>query len=114
MLRFDLMVLFYMDSLSKTRSLFNIKIHEAKKTLIKDIGPVNRVHLQFWSALKTYISCVSRNYCDTSYRYLQTFDIWTGNRNKTIALVDSDFQSLVINLGANLSFTIVVFLALRY
>jgi len=34
-----------MDSLNKTRSLFYIKVHEAKKALIKDIGPVNRVHL---------------------------------------------------------------------
>ena len=29
-----------MDSLNKTRSLFDIKVHEAKKALIKDIGPV--------------------------------------------------------------------------
>ena len=42
---FDLIVLFYMDSLNKTRSLFDIKVYEAKKALIKDIGPVNRVHL---------------------------------------------------------------------
>jgi len=42
---FELIVLFYMDSLNKTRSLFYIKVHEAKKALIKDIGPVNRVHL---------------------------------------------------------------------
>ena len=42
---FDLIVLFYMDSLNKTRSLFYIKVHEAKKALIKDIGLVNRVHL---------------------------------------------------------------------
>jgi len=34
-----------MDSLNKTGSLFYIKVHEAKKTLIKDIGPVNRVYL---------------------------------------------------------------------
>jgi len=39
------MVLFYTDSLIKTRSLFYIKVHEAKKASIKDIGPVNRVHL---------------------------------------------------------------------
>jgi len=32
-------------SLNETRSLFYIKVHEAKKTLIKDIGPVNRVYL---------------------------------------------------------------------
>ena len=43
--KFDLRFLFYMDSLNKTRSLFYIKVHEAKKALIKDIGPVNRVHL---------------------------------------------------------------------
>jgi len=34
-----------MNSLNKTRSLFNIKVHEGKKASIKDIGPVNRVHL---------------------------------------------------------------------
>jgi len=34
-----------MDSLNKTRSLFYIKVHEAKEVLIKDIDPVNRVHL---------------------------------------------------------------------
>jgi len=35
-----------MDSLNKTRSIFfYIKVHEGKKALIKDIGPVNRVHL---------------------------------------------------------------------
>ena len=37
-------VIFYTDSLNKTRSLFYIKVHEATKALIKDIGPVNRVH----------------------------------------------------------------------
>jgi len=41
-----------MDSLHKTRSLFYIKVHEAKKALIKDIGPVNRV-------LKTSISPIN-------------------------------------------------------
>jgi len=40
-----LIVLFYMDSLNKTRSLFYIKVHVATKALIKDIVPVNRVHL---------------------------------------------------------------------
>jgi len=35
---FDLIVLFYMDSLNKTRSLFYIKVHEAKKALTRDIG----------------------------------------------------------------------------
>ena len=42
---FDLIVLFYMDSLNKTRSLFYIKEHEVKKALIKDINQVNKVHL---------------------------------------------------------------------
>jgi len=41
---FYLIVLFYIDGLNNTKSL-NIKVYEAKKTLIKDIGPVNRVHL---------------------------------------------------------------------
>jgi len=51
-----------MDSLNKTINLFYIKVHEAKKALIKDIGPVNRVNLTFLSPLKTSIFCVSRNY----------------------------------------------------
>jgi len=34
-----------MDSLNRTSSLFYIKVHEAKKALIKNIGLVNRVHL---------------------------------------------------------------------
>jgi len=34
-----------MDSLNKTRILFYIKVHEARKALTKDIGLVNRVHL---------------------------------------------------------------------
>ena len=42
---FDLIVLFYMDSLNETRSHFYINVQEVKKALIKDIGPVNRVHL---------------------------------------------------------------------
>ena len=42
---FDWIVLFYMDSLNKTRSLFYIKVHEPKKALIEDISRVNRVHL---------------------------------------------------------------------
>jgi len=42
---FDLIVLFYVGSINKTRSLFYIKVHEEKKALIKDIGPVNRVNL---------------------------------------------------------------------
>ena len=37
--RIDLVVLFYMDSLTKTGSLSYIKVHEAKKALIKDISP---------------------------------------------------------------------------
>jgi len=41
----NLRFLFYIDSLNKTRSLFYIKVYEAKKALIKDIGSVNRVHL---------------------------------------------------------------------
>jgi len=53
---FDLIVLFYVDSLNKTRSLFYIKVHETKKALIKDIGPVNRVHLTvLFSIEKIYI-----------------------------------------------------------
>ena len=40
-----MIVLFYMDSLNRTSSLFYIKVHEAKKALIKNIGLVNRVHL---------------------------------------------------------------------
>ena len=57
----DWIVLFYMDSLNKTRSLFYIKVHEMMKALIKDIGLVNRVHLTVLSALKTSISWVLRN-----------------------------------------------------
>jgi len=60
--RVDLIVLFYTDSLNKTRSLFYIKVREAKKALIKDIGPVNRVHLTVLVSVETSISCVSRNY----------------------------------------------------
>ena len=41
----DWIVLFYMDSLNKTKSLFYIKFHEMMKALIKDTGLVNRVHL---------------------------------------------------------------------
>ena len=41
----DLIVLFYIDRLNKTESLIYIKVHEVKKALIKDTGPVNRVHL---------------------------------------------------------------------
>jgi len=57
---FDLIVLFYMDSLNKTRSLFYIKIHEEKKTLIKDIGTVNRVHLTVLVSVENnYILCIA-------------------------------------------------------
>jgi len=49
-----------MDSLNKTRSLLYIKVHEAKKALIKDIGPVNRVHLTFLvSGENIYILCIA-------------------------------------------------------
>jgi len=40
-----LVVLFYTESLNKTRFFVYIKVHVAKKALIKEIGPVNRVHL---------------------------------------------------------------------
>jgi len=53
--------LFYMDSLNKTRSLFYIRVHEEKKALVEDIGPVNRVHLTVLVSFEN-ISCVSRNY----------------------------------------------------
>ena len=52
----ELIVLFYMESLNKTRSFFYVKVHEAKNASIKDIGLVNRVHLtvQFtkWSTTR--------------------------------------------------------------
>jgi len=49
-----------MDSLNKTRSLFYIKVHEAKKELIKDIGPVNRIHLTVLVSVRnTYILCIA-------------------------------------------------------
>jgi len=49
-----------MDSLIKTRSLFYIEVHEAKKALIKDIGPVNRVYLTVLvSVEKIYILCIA-------------------------------------------------------
>jgi len=48
--------LIYMDSLNKTRSLFYITVHEVKKTLIKDIGLVNRVHFTILVSIeKIYI-----------------------------------------------------------
>ena len=42
---FYLIILFYMHSLSKTRSPFYITVHEAKDVLIRDISLVNRVQL---------------------------------------------------------------------
>jgi len=47
-----------MDGLTKTRNLFYIKVHEAKKALIKDIGPVNRVHLTvqiLWGEMVSFV-----------------------------------------------------------
>ena len=58
----DLIVLFDMDSLNKTRSLFYIKVHEVKKALIKDIGPVNRVHLTVLVRIEKSLFSVSGNY----------------------------------------------------
>jgi len=48
-----------MDSLNKTRSLFYIKVHGVKKAIIKDIGPVNRVHLTV-SVENIYILCIAQ------------------------------------------------------
>ena len=53
-----------MDSLNKTRSLFYIKVHEAKKALIEDIGPVKRVHLTVLVSIENI--CVLRNYVTQS------------------------------------------------
>jgi len=48
-----------MDSWNKTKSLFYIKVHEAKKSLVKDISPVNRVHLTVLVSVKHfYILCI--------------------------------------------------------
>ena len=56
----ETLILFYMDSLNKTSSLFYIKVHETKKALIKDIGPVNGVHLAILvSVEKIYILCIT-------------------------------------------------------
>ena len=60
--------LFYMCNLNEARSHFYIKVHEEKKALIKDSSSVNR---QSWSALKTSISCVSRNYVAESWNYVK-------------------------------------------
>jgi len=58
---FDLIVLFYVDSLNKSRSLFYIKVDKAKKALIKDIGPVNRVHLTVLVRVDNiYILCIAK------------------------------------------------------
>ena len=52
-----------MDSLNMIRSLFYIKVHEAKRALIKDIGPVNRVHLTFLVSVgNIYILCIAFRY----------------------------------------------------
>jgi len=57
---FELIVLFYMDSLSKTRSRSYIKVHEAKKALIKDISLVNRVHLTVLVTVENiHILCIA-------------------------------------------------------
>jgi len=49
-----------MDSLDKTRSLLYIKVHETKKALIKDIGPVNRAHLAVLVSVENiYILCIA-------------------------------------------------------
>ena len=59
-LHIDLMVLFYTDSLNKIRSLFYIKVHEAKKALIKNVSPVNRVRLTVLVSVEnTYILCIT-------------------------------------------------------
>jgi len=50
--KFDLIGLFYMDSLNETRSLFYNKVHEVKKALIKGTSPVNRVHLTVLVSIK--------------------------------------------------------------
>jgi len=48
-----------MDSSNKTRSLFYIKVHEAKRALIKDVGPVKRVHLTVLVSVEDiYILCI--------------------------------------------------------
>ena len=46
-----------MDSLNKTRSLFYIKVHEAKNALIKDISPVNKVHLTVLVSVGNTYTC---------------------------------------------------------
>ena len=49
-----------MDSLNRTRRIFYIKVHEAKKALIKDIGPVNRVYLTVLVSVENiYILCIA-------------------------------------------------------
>jgi len=60
-----------MDRLIKTRSLFYMKVHEAKKALIKYIGPVNRVHLTVLVRIEKSISWVLRNYVTESWNYIK-------------------------------------------
>jgi len=58
-----------MDSLNKTRSLyFYIKVHEAKKALIKDIGPINIVHFM------VFVLCISRTHMHTAPTKAGTLD----------------------------------------
>ena len=53
------LIWFYMDSLNKTRNTLYIKVHEAKKALIKDIGPGNRIHLTVLVSVgNIYILCI--------------------------------------------------------
>ena len=68
---FDLIVLFYIDSSNKTRSLFNIKVHESKKALIKDIRPVNRVHLTVLVSFENIYNLWSRNYVAESWNFVK-------------------------------------------
>jgi len=55
-----------MDSLNKTRSIFYIKVREVKKAFIKDIGPVNRVHLTVLVSIEKSIFWVLGNYVTES------------------------------------------------
>jgi len=54
---FDLIVLFYIGSVNKTRSLLYIKVHEEKKALIKDISRVNRLHLTVMFIVENIYTC---------------------------------------------------------
>jgi len=61
-----------MDSLNKTRNLFYIKVHEAKKALIKDNWSGKQSPFDSpASALKTSIYWVSRNFVAESYNYVK-------------------------------------------